>query len=186
MERCLTTILAADIAGFSRLVAENEEVALTRRRSHRQSIIDPLLDAHAGKVANTASDSLLIEFPSAVQGLRFAMAMQTEVEAAEAGQPAKNRMLYRIGLNVGDVVAEGEDLLGDGVNIAARPEALADPGGILISRSTRDPVRDRVELDLVDLGEIDVKNIPRPVHSFQVVRGGEAARRRGGEAARHA
>ncbi|WP_127112150.1 adenylate/guanylate cyclase domain-containing protein [Shimia sediminis] len=174
MERRLTTILAADIVGFSRLVGRDEEKTLRQRRAHLTGIIQPLLETHSGRVANTAGDSLLVEFASTVAALRFALALQTQVEAANATIPEPEQMLYRIGINLGDVVAEGEDLLGDGVNIAARLEALAPTGGILISRSVRDQARDRMALDLNDLGEITVKNIARPVHTFQVVRTGEA------------
>ncbi|MEW9922403.1 adenylate/guanylate cyclase domain-containing protein [Marimonas sp. MJW-29] len=173
MERRLTTILAADIVGFSRLVGADEENTLRLRRAHLQDIIHPLLDTHAGTIANTAGDSLLVEFPSAVAALRFALETQAQVETANADLPADQRMSYRIGINLGDVVADGEDLLGDGVNIAARLEAQAPTGGILISRSVRDQVRDRMALDLHDIGELDLKNIARPIRAFQVLRPGE-------------
>ncbi len=173
MKRRLTTILAADIVSFSRLIGADEEGILALRRQHQRQIIAPLLKAHGGRVANTAGDSWLIEFPSAVEALRFAIAGQTRIERMNAGLPENAQMHYRIGINLGDVVPEEGDLLGDGVNIAARLEALAPAGGILISRSVRDQVRDRLDLDLQDLGEIEVKNITRPVRAFQVLRSGE-------------
>ncbi len=173
MKRRLTTILAADIVNFSRLIGADEEGVLSRRRQHQAEVILPLLNDHGGRVANTAGDSWLIEFPSAVEALRFAIQGQTKVEALNAELEEQARIRYRIGINVGDVVAEGDDLLGDGVNIAARLEALAPAGGVVISRSVRDQVRDRLDLDLQDLGELEVKNIARPVRAFQVIRDGE-------------
>lgn len=177
MKRRLTTILAADIVSFSRLIGADEERVITLRRQHQNEIINPLLRTHGGRVANTAGDSWLIEFPSTVEALRFAIEGQTRFEAVNVDTPENAKLRYRIGINLGDVVAEGDDLLGDGVNIAARLEALAPAGGIVISRSVRDQVRDRLDLDLQDLGEIEVKNIARPVRAFQVIRSGEAKMR---------
>lgn len=177
MQRRLTTILAADIAGFSRLVGLDEEGTLAAQRSHRTELINPLLEQHNGRVANTAGDSLLIEFPSAVEAVRCALAVQEGMAERNAAISEDRRINYRIGINVGDVVAEGNDLLGDGVNVAARLEALAPSGGIVLSRSARDQVRDRLAIDLADLGEISVKNIARPVRAFQVLREGEAVMR---------
>ena len=177
MQRRLTTIVAADIAGFSRLVGVDEEGTLAARRAHRAELIDPLLARHGGRIANTAGDSLLIEFSSAVEAMRYAVAMQAGMRERNANVPAARRIEYRIGVNVGDVMAEGDDLLGDGVNVAARLEALAPAGGIVASRAIRDAVRDRLTLDLADLGEVAVKNIARPVRAFQVLRTGERALR---------
>jgi TolB-like protein/class 3 adenylate cyclase len=177
VERRLTTILAADIAGFSRLIGLDEEGTLAAQRSHRIEFINPLLEQHSGRVANTAGDSLLIEFSSAVEAVRCALAVQEGMEGRNASISEDLQIVYRVGINVGDVVAEGDDLLGDGVNVAARLEALAPPGGIILSRTVRDQVRDRLELDLADLGEISVKNIARPVRAFQVLKKGEAAMR---------
>ena len=173
MERRLTTILAADIAGFSRLVGKDEEGVLASQRQSRASLIDPLVARYNGRVANTAGDSLLIEFPSAVEAVRCAIAIQEGMADRNANVSADARIEYRIGINVGDVVPEGEDLLGDGVNIAARLESLASPGGIVLSRTARDQVRDRLDVTLNDLGEIKVKNITRAVRAFQVLRDGE-------------
>ncbi len=174
IKRSLTTILAADIAGFSRLVSEDEEGALRLHQRQRIEIIDPLLKEHRGRVANTAGDSLLIEFPSAVEAVRFATDMQSEIAISNTSLPVAKHMIYRIGINIGDVVAKDHDLLGDGVNIAARLEALALPGGIIISRNVRDQVRDKLAHDLNDLGDVAVKNISRPLRVFQLVGEGEA------------
>ena len=175
MERRLTTIVAADVVGFSRLIAADEEGTLAALRAHRAELIDPLLVEHGGRIANTAGDSLLIEFPSAVEAVRCAVAVQEGMVARNAHLPEDSRILFRIGINVGDVVAEGEDLLGDGVNIAARLEALSPPGGIMVSRTAHDQVRDRLAFPMADLGEVEVKNIPRPVAVYQVLGEGEEA-----------
>ncbi|HSM39879.1 MAG TPA: adenylate/guanylate cyclase domain-containing protein, partial [Afifellaceae bacterium] len=168
VQRRLTTIVAADIAGFSRLVGIDEEGTLSAQRWHRKDLIDPLLERHGGRVANTAGDSLLIEFPSAVEAVRCAMSVQAEMSVRNAAVPPDRRIEYRIGINVGDVVVEDDDLLGDGVNIAARLEALAQPGGICLSGTTRDHIRDRLDIGLQDMGEVSVKNISRPVQVFRV------------------
>ena len=168
LHRKLTTILAADVAGYSRLIDDDEEATLSAMRTHRHELIDPLMAAHAGRLANTAGDSLLIEFPSTVEAVRFAIAMQAGMRERNGDIVEDRRIRFRIGINLGDVVAEGDDLVGDGVNVAARLEGQADPDGILISRAVRDQVRDRMALDLEDLGGISVKNIARPVRAFRV------------------
>lgn len=161
MPRRLTTIVAADIAGYSRLVAIDEEGTLADLRAHRGELIEPLLEKFGGRIANTAGDSLLIEFPSAVEAVRCAVALQEGMATRTRNMPEDRRIVHRIGINVGDVMTEGEDLLGDGVNVAARLEALAPPGGIVLSRSVRDHVRDRLDLQLEDLGEVQIKNMSR-------------------------
>lgn len=175
MERKLTTIVAADIAGFSRLVARDEEGTLAAQRAHRRALVDPLLAKHQGRLANTAGDSLLLEFASTVEAVRFAISLQTGMAARNAEIEKDDRIVYRVGINVGDVVIEGEDLLGDGVNVAARLEALCPPGGIVVSRAVRDQVRDRLDTLFADLGPQRIKNLPRPVRAFQVLRDGETA-----------
>lgn len=171
-QRRLAAMVAADVAGYSRLVGIDEEGTIAALQAHRTEIIDPTLIEYNGRVANTAGDSLLIEFPSAVDALRWSMEMQKAVAAANDPLPEDRRVVYRIGINVGDVVSHGDDLLGDGVNVAARLEALAEPGGICLSRSARDQVRDKLDLNLHDLGEIEVKNISRPIRVFQVLADG--------------
>lgn len=177
MGRRLAAILAADVAGFSALIGADEEGTLEAQRRHRAELIDPLLAKYAGRVANTAGDSLLIEFPSAVDAVRMAVATQDEMRERNASVREvreDRRIEYRMGINLGDVVAEKQDLLGNGVNVAARLQALAPPGGIILSRSVRDQVRDRMKLTLADLGEVRVKNIARPIRAFQLLREGEA------------
>lgn len=169
VERRLTTIAAADVAEYSRLVAADEEAALRDLAAHRAELIDPLLAEHGGRLANTAGDSLLIEFASAVSAMRCVVAIQTGMARRNRAVPAERRIAFRIGVNIGDVVVSGGDLLGDGVNVAARLEQSAAPGGIVISRAVRDSVRDRMDLRLADLGEIALKNLPRPVRAFRVL-----------------
>ena len=168
LERRLTTIVAADIAGFTRLVDADEERTLSAQRAHRDQFLDPLIAKFGGRIANTAGDSLLIEFPSAVQAVRFAVEAQDGMRERNCDTPEDQRICYRIGINVGDVVPDGEDLLGDGVNVAARLEALASPGGVLLSRTVRDQIRDKLDIPLEDLGEVRVKNLTRPVRAFRV------------------
>ncbi len=172
--RRLAAIVVADVAGFSRLVGLDEEGTLAAFRAHRTELIAPLLERHGGRIANTAGDSYLLEFPSAVEAVRCAIAVQTGLSERNKNISEERRLRMRMGINVGDVIAEGDDLLGDGVNIAARLEALATPGGICISRSTRDQIRDRLELDFEDLGEVEVKNIARPVRIFNILFEGAA------------
>ena len=173
-KRRLAAIVAADIAGYSVLIGRDEEGTLRALRAHRKELIDRLIEEHGGRIANTAGDSLLLEFPSAVDAVRCAIAVQEGLEKRNRDVEEDRRILFRIGINVGDVVSMGHDLLGDGVNVAARLEALAEPGGICISRTARDQVRDRVDIKLEDLGEIDVKNIARPVRVFRVLGTGES------------
>ena len=171
MERRLTTIVAADIVGFTRLVEMDEERTLSAQRAHRNDFLDPLMADLGGRLANTAGDSLLIEFPSAVQAVRFAVDAQAGMLARNSDTPEDQRISYRMGINVGDVVADGQDLLGDGVNVAARLEALAKSGGIILSSTVRDQVQDKLDIALTDLGDIQVKNRARPVRAFQVADG---------------
>ncbi|MEQ9639212.1 MAG: adenylate/guanylate cyclase domain-containing protein [Alphaproteobacteria bacterium] len=166
-QRRLAAIVAADVAGYSRLVGVNEEATVAALRAHRDELIDPLLAKHGGRVANTAGDSLLLEFPSAVDALRCAIAMQAGMGERNRDVEPLRRIEFRVGINVGDVITEGADLLGNGVNVAARLEGLAEAGGIVLSRAARDQVRDQVDLQLEDLGEVEVKNIARPVRAFR-------------------
>ncbi len=172
-QRKLTTIVAADIAGFSRLVGIDEEATLAAQRGHRSELIEPLLAEHHGRIANTAGDSFLFEFPSAVEAVRCSVAVQDGMARRNHDIPTDRRIEYRIGINVGDVVAEGDDLLGDGVNIAARLEALADAGGVCISQTVLEHVRDRIDVPFDDLGEVEVKNIARPVRVWRWSQAGQ-------------
>ena len=167
-QRRLAAIVAADVAGYSRLVGLDEEGTLQALRSHRHELVDRLIDEHGGRIANTAGDSILVEFPSAVDAVRCSLAVQQGLSERNRGIDVDRQIHFRVGINVGDVIEQDGDLLGDGVNIAARLEGLAEPGGICLSRTARDQVRDRLDLQLEDLGEIEVKNIARPVHVFRL------------------
>ena len=172
--RRLTTIVAADVAGYSRLTAADEEGTLGALRAHRAELIDPKIAEYDGRIANTAGDSLLIEFASVVNALRAMLDIQAGMATRNADVPPERRIEFRVGINVGDVMAEGADLLGDGVNVAARLEALAEPGGITLSGTAYDQVRDRGEVNFEDLGEVEVKNLPRPIRVYRVAVEGAA------------
>jgi adenylate cyclase len=180
--RRLVAIVAADVAGYSRLVSADEEATLAALRSCRRELIDPKITEYKGRIANTAGDSILIEFPSVIEALRCAVDIQHGMAERNADIASNQQINFRIGINVGDVVEQNGDLLGDGVNVAARLEGLAQPGGICLSGAARDHVRDRVEEAFADMGEVQVKNIARPIRVFQVLAGGgplaDAARSR--------
>ena len=162
-QRRLTTIVVADIAGFSRLIGIDEEGTLAAQRSHRAELIEPLLIEYHGRIANTAGDSFLFEFSSAVEAVRYSIAVQERMAERNRDMAADRRIEFRIGINVGDVVADGDDLLGDGVNIAARLENICEPGGIMLADDAYRQVRDRLDVNWQDGGEREVKNIARPV-----------------------
>lgn len=168
--RRLAAVVAADIAGFSRLTARDEEGTIAALRAHRRELIDPTIAAYRGRIANTAGDGILVEFSSVVDALRCAIDVQRGMADRNADVDDDARIDFRIGINLGDVIEEKGDLLGDGVNVAARLEALAEAGGICLSRAARDQVRDRMAIDLQDLGEVEVKNMARPVRVFRVRR----------------
>ncbi len=167
--RRLAAIVAADVAGYSRLIGQDEEGTLRALRAHRQELIDRLIDEHSGRIANTAGDSLLLEFPSVVDAVRCALSVQEGMSERNRNVEADRRIRFRIGINVGDVIAEGNDILGDGVNVAARLQEIAEPGGICVRREVRNQVRDKLDVTFKDLGEVEVKNIARPVHVFQLL-----------------
>jgi TolB-like protein/class 3 adenylate cyclase len=173
-QRRLAAIVAIDVAGYSRLMGADEQRALDDLKAHREAMT-PLVQQHEGRLVGTAGDGLLLEFPSVVEAVSCAMVLQAAMAERNADIPEDKQMLFRVGINLGDVLVEGDDIYGDGVNVAARIEALAEPGGICISRSARDQVRDRLDVALEDMGEIDVKNIARPVRVFRVLGEGEAA-----------
>ena len=168
LERKLAAILAADVEGYSRLMHANEEATLATLTSHR-TIVDDLLARGNGRICGTAGDSVLAEFASVADAVTCAVAIQQALHKANAGLPEGERMDFRIGINVGDVMVKDGDIFGDGVNVAARLEALAEPGGICVTRGVRDHLRDRGGFDFEDLGEQAVKNIPRTVRAFRVL-----------------
>ena len=167
VHRRMATILAADAVGYSRLIGADEEGTLATLRAHRQ-VIDRLIEQHEGRVFGSAGDSVVAEFASPVEAVRCATEIQFEIDRQNADTPEPSRMRFRIGINLGDVVVEGDNLMGDGVNVAARLEALSHPGGICISEAVYAQARDRLSLEFVDLGEHTVKNIARPVRAYRV------------------
>src|SRR6516162_4346381 len=164
--RRLAAILAADVAGYSRLMGGDEEGTLERLNAHRRELIDPRIAEHHGRIVKTTGDGLLVEFPSVVDALKCAVEIQRAMLDRSAGTPEDKRIAFRIGVNLGDVIIDGDDIYGDGVNVAARLEAMAEAGGICISRVVRDQIRDKLPYAFQDLGEQNVKNIPRPVRAF--------------------
>jgi len=175
--RRLAAILAADVAGYSRLMGVDEEGTLERLKAHRRQLIDPTIAEHHGRIVKTTGDGLLVEFASVVDAVRCAVAVQQAMPERNTDVAADNRIELRIGINLGDVIVEGDDLYGDGVNIAARVEALADAGGVFISNTVHDHVRDRLPFVFEDLGEQQVKNIARPVRVYRVSDTGAARQR---------
>jgi len=166
--RRLAAILAADVAGYSRLMGADEEGTLERLKALRHELVDPKIAEHRGRIVKTTGDGLLVEFASVVDAVRCAVEVQQAMPERDTGVGVENRIELRIGLNLGDVIVEGDDLYGDGVNIAARIEALADAGGVFISNTVHDHVRDRLPFAFEDLGEQQVKNITRPVRVYRV------------------
>ena len=164
--RHLSAILAADVAGYSRLMGADEERTLERLKAHRRQLVDPKIKEHHGRIVKTTGDGMLVEFPSVVDAVRCAVEMQRAMVDRNADIAEDKRITFRIGVNLGDVIAEGGDIYGDGVNIAARLEALAEPGGICISGTVRDHIRDKLPYDFEDMGEQSVKNIARPVRVY--------------------
>jgi adenylate cyclase len=166
--RRLAAILAADVAGYSRLMGADEEGTLERLKALRRELLDPKIAEHRGRIVKTTGDGMLVEFASVVDAVRCAVAVQQAMPERDIGIAADNRIELRIGINLGDVIVEGDDLYGDGVNIAARIEALADAGGVFVSNTVHDHVRDRLPFLFEDLGEQQVKNITRPVRVYRI------------------
>ncbi len=167
-ERKLAAILAADVAGYSRLMSRDEEKTLRELKAHLGELIEPRIAQHRGRIVKRTGDGLLVDFASAVEAVRCALAIQSGMAERNSTAPDEGRIEFRIGINVGDVIIEGDDIYGDGVNIAARLEGIAEPGAIFVSRAVRDSVRDKLEIALEDLGERPVKNISKPVRVFRI------------------
>jgi class 3 adenylate cyclase len=167
MKRKIAAIFAADIAGYSRLVAEDEEETLRRLASYRQ-VTDDFIARSGGRIFNTAGDAVFAEFPSAVEAVRCAIDIQESLRTRNMAYPPSRQMSFRIGITIGDVVERDGDLLGDGVNIAARLESLAEVGGICISRAVHEQVANKLSVRFADIGAQEVKNIPTPVHAYMV------------------
>src|SRR5918994_1954503 len=173
MERHLAAILTVDVVGYSRLMGKDEAGTLAALRKHRKELIEPKAAQHQGRTIKLMGDGALMEFASVIDAVLFAidvqMSMRDQVVSPEEA------IQFRIGINIGDVIVEGEDIYGDGVNVAARLETLSEPGGVCVSRNVRDQIRDKLDLTLEDLGDIEVKNIARPVRAFRVVLDEKAA-----------
>ena len=175
MERHLAAILAADMVGYSRLMSADEAGTLTRLQVHLAEVIEPGIAEYRGRIVKTTGDGLLAEFPSVVDAMCCAVNIQLAMADREAEQHAETRITYRVGINLGDIIGEGDDIFGDGVNIAARLEGLAEPGGICVSRTVFNQVKGKVASGFEDLGERQVKNIPEPLHVYRVQMEPEAA-----------
>jgi TolB-like protein/class 3 adenylate cyclase len=171
VERRLAAILAVDVAGYSRLMGADEEGTLAALKAIRRELGDPKIAEHRGRIVKTTGDGLLVEFASVVDAVRCAVEVQREMVARNAAASAERRIEFRMGINVGDIIIEDADIFGDGVNIAARLEALAAPGGICLSAAAHEQVRDRLDIAFDDLGEQQVKNIARPVRTYAVALG---------------
>jgi adenylate cyclase len=169
VRRRLAAILAADVAGYSRLMGKDEEGTLARLKALRRELIDPAIAGHRGRIVKTTGDGMLVEFSSVVDALRCAIEVQNAMAGRNAAAPTDSRIDFRVGINLGDVLIDEGDIFGDGVNIAARLEAMAEPGGICISRAVLTQTRGKLDVAVADLGELSLKNIARPVHVFRIL-----------------
>ena len=170
LTRRLATILSADVAGYSRMMGEHEEATVQTLRGHR-AVFDTLLKQHHGRVFNTAGDAILAEFPSAVEAVRCATEIQSALQTRNEHLPAGQKMLFRMGINVGDVLVQDGDLLGDGVNVASRVQSVAEPGGICITGSVYDQIQNKLSLQFKPLGDQRFKNIGQPIRTFTITHG---------------
>src|ERR1700730_11712398 len=168
VQRRLAAILAADVAGYSRLVGGGEEGTHERLKGRNGQVVYPKIKQHRGRTVKNTGDGMLVEFPSVVDAVRCAVELQRAMTERNANVPTERRIEFRIGINLGDVILDEGDIYGDGVNIAARLEALAEPGEICVSRVVRDQVRDKLDIAFEDGGEQRVKNIARPVHVYRI------------------
>src|SRR3954469_14146225 len=166
--RRLAAILAADVAGYSRLMGADEEGTHERLKAHLGQLVEPKIKEHRGRTVKNTGDGLLSEFASVVDAVRCAVAIQRGMKERERDIPDEQRIAFRMVINLGDVIAEEHDIFGDGVNIAARLEALAEPGGICVSARVQEDVTGKLDLMFEDLGDQQLKNIARPIHSFHV------------------
>jgi class 3 adenylate cyclase len=168
VQRRLAAILAADVAGYSRLVGDDEEGTLARLKTHRRELVDGKIAEHSGRIVKTTGDGLLIEFASAVDAVRCAIAVQQGMAERNTGVPQNKRIEFRVGVHVGDIISEGDDILGDGVNIAARLEGIADPGAVCISDDAYRQVRGKLDAPFEDKGNQQLKNIANSVRVYAI------------------
>lgn len=169
MERRLAAILAADVVGYSRLMGIDEAATLAALKAHRKELVDAKIAEHRGRIFKLTGDGMLVEFPSVVNAVACAAEIQGKMHERNADVPEGRRIEFRVGVNVGDIIVEGDDIFGDGVNVAARLEGIAPPGGIAVSGTARDHIGNQLSLAFEDLGEQTLKNIERPVKVFRVV-----------------
>jgi adenylate cyclase len=171
-QRRLSAILSADVVGYSRLMCADEEGTLTQLKRHRQSLIDPKIAEHHGRIVKTTGDGILVEFASVVDALRCAVEVQRGMAERNAEVPQDKRIEFRVGIHQGDIISDGDDIFGDGVNVAARLEGLAEPGGICVSGRVQEDAYGKLDIPFEDMGERSLKNISRPVHVYRVVPNG--------------
>src|SRR6266566_8393262 len=168
VERRLTAILAADVAGYSRLIGADEEGTLAQLKAFRKTLVDPTIAKHRGRIVKTTGDGMLVEFASAVDAARCAVEIQRDMAAQNADVPQKNRIEFRIGIHVGDIIIDDNDIFGDGDNIAARFEGIAEPGGVCISDDTYRQIRGKVDIAFEDMGSQNLKNIAEPMRAWRL------------------
>jgi adenylate cyclase len=178
VERRLTAILAADVAGYSRLMGADEEGTLAQLKAHRRALVDPKISEHRGRIVKTTGDGMLVEFASVVDALRCAVEVQCGMAERNAEVPQDNRIEFRVGINFGDIIIDGGDIFGDGVNVAARLEGLAEPGGICVSGRVQEDARGKLDITFENAGEQQLKNIARPVRVYRVRLNGAAEAQR--------
>jgi len=172
VQRRLAAIMAVDVVGYSRLMREDEAGTLAQLKTLRKELLDPKVDEYGGRIVKTTGDGILVEFPSAVDAVQHAVDVQLAMERRGSDVPKDRRIEIRVGINVGDVIVEGDDLFGDGINVASRLEGIALPGCTCISSSVYEQVRHKIDIAYEDLGEQSVKNIADPVHVYRIARGG--------------
>jgi adenylate cyclase len=169
VERRLTTILAADVAGYSRLMGDDEEGTLAQLKVRRRELVDPAIKQHNGRIIKTTGDGMLVEFASVVNAVRCAVQVQRAMIARNANVPQQKQIEFRIGINVGDIIIDGNDIFGDGVNVAARLEGISEPGGICVSSHVEENAQGKVDVTFQNAGEQKLKNIARPVGVYRVL-----------------
>jgi adenylate cyclase len=169
MERRLSAIMAADVVGYSRLMSANEVATLTALKDHRAQLIDPKIAQHQGRIVKLTGDGMLVEFPSVVNAVECACTIQREMRARNADTPSERRIEFRVGINLGDVIVDDDDIFGDGVNVASRIEGIAKPGGVAVSGAVRDNIGNKLDLVFEDMGEQELKNIGLPVRVYDVI-----------------
>lgn len=175
-QRRLAAIMSADIVGYSRLMGQSESGTLARLKASRAEVVDPAISEHGGRIFKTTGDGVLVEFPSAVDAVQCGVVIQSAMAGRTESTVESEVLRYRIGVHVGDIIIDGDDIVGEGVNVAARIEGLAEPGGVAISDAVNQHVRGRIGVDFDDSGEHEVKNIERPLHVWSWSPGAEASK----------